>query len=73
MPQYKVEYREAPHGAPLQSNFLTAIDDVNAELAVKREFTLMQANLGARQYQIFDDASVVVAAHRSADQATPDR
>ena len=73
MPQYKVEYREAPHGALLQSNSFTALDDHNAELAVKREFTLVQANLGARQYQIFDDDSVVVAAHRSADQANPDR
>ncbi len=63
MPQYKIEYRECPEGALLKSSFVTAPNAEEAEAAVKREFTGVQANLGARQYQILDAAAVVVAEH----------
>ena len=70
MPQYKVEYRECPEGALLKSNYITATAAEDAETAVKREFTAVQANLGARQYTIEDEAGVVVAFHRSSDEPT---
>jgi hypothetical protein len=63
MPQYKVEYRECPKGAVLTSSFITASNAEEAETAVKREFTAVQANLGARQYDILDSAAAVVATH----------
>ena len=63
MPQYKVEYRERPEGALLKTSSVTASNAEEAETEVKREFTAVQANLGAREYQILDAAAVVVAAH----------
>ena len=51
MPQYTVEYRERPEGALLKSSFVTAPNAEAAETEVKRAFTAVQANLGARQYQ----------------------
>lgn len=68
MPQYKVEYRERPEGALLKSSFVTAPNAEEAEAAVKREFTAVQANLGARQYQISDAADIVVATHTGAEE-----
>ncbi len=68
MPQYKVEYRERAEGALLRSSFVTAPNAEEAERAVKGEFTGVQANLGARQYQITDAADVVVATHIGAGE-----
>jgi hypothetical protein len=68
MPQYKVEYRESPEGALLKSGHITAPKVEDAEAEVKREFAAVQANLGARQYEIQDDAGVVVAFHHSSDE-----
>ena len=68
MPQYKVEYRESPEGALLKSSFVTAPNAEEAETAVKRKFTAVQANLGARQYQILDATDIVVATHDSAEE-----
>jgi hypothetical protein len=67
MPQFKVEYRERPEGALLKSSTVTASDAEEAETEVKREFTAVQANLGAREYQILDADAVVVAAHSTPD------
>jgi hypothetical protein len=72
MPQYKVEYRERPEGALLKSSYITAANAEDAEAAVRREFTAIQANMGARQYQILDDAAAVVGSHRSADEPACD-
>jgi len=63
MPQYKVEYRERPDGMLLKATLVTALDAEAAETEAKRAFTALQANLGARQYQILDDNSVVIARH----------
>ena len=68
MPRFKVEYRECPEGALLQSSSIVATAVEEAETAVKREFTAVQANLGARQYAIQNEAGVVVASHRSSDE-----
>lgn len=68
MPQYKVEYRECAEGALLESSFVTALNVEHAETAVRSEFTGVQANLGARQYQILDTAGVVVATHIGAEE-----
>lgn len=68
MPQYKVEYRERPDGALLKSSYIHARDTLEAEAEVKRAFTAVQANLGAREYQILDADAVIVAAHRSPDE-----
>lgn len=67
MPQYRVEYREHPKGALLESNFLVASNAEDAEIEVKKAFTIVQANLGARQYQILDGERVV-ATHRTPDE-----
>ena len=66
MPQYKVEYRECPEGALLKSSFVMASNAEEAETAVRREFTAVQANLGARHYQILTVADLVVATHANA-------
>lgn len=68
MPQYKVEYRECPVGALLKSNLVIASGAEEAETEVKRQFTAVQANLGARCYRILDAAAIVVAAHTSPDR-----
>ena len=68
MPQYKVEYRECPKGPLLKFSFVTAPNAKEAEAEVKREFTAVQANLGARQYQILNQADVVVATHLGAEE-----
>ncbi len=70
MPLYKVEYRDCPGGALLKTSHITAPAVKDAETAVKREFTAVQANLGARQYAIEDVAGVVVATHASSDEPT---
>jgi len=68
MPQYTVEYRERPEGALLKSKFFTAANAEAAETEVKRAFTAVQANLGARQYEILDGAGNVVATHSTPDE-----
>ncbi len=73
MPQYKVEYREQPQGALLKPSYITASGAEDAEMAVKRAFTAVQANLGARQYEIRDGTAVLVASHRRSDGTNPDR
>lgn len=40
-----------------------------AEIEVKRAFTLVQANLGAREYQILDAAALVIASHATPNDA----
>lgn len=67
MPQYKLEYRERPEGAVLKSALITADNADAAEAEARREFTLVQANLGARQFQVLDEHGAVVASHRSTD------
>jgi hypothetical protein len=67
MPQYTVEYRERPEGALLKSSFFNALNAEAAETEVKRAFTVVQANLGAREYQILDAAALVVASHFTPD------
>jgi hypothetical protein len=67
MPQFKVEYRDGPDGAILKSAYFTASDVEEAEKEAKREFTAVQVNLGARQYEILGDEGRVVAAHSNPD------
>lgn len=66
-PQYKIEYRECPEGPLLKTSYIMAFNAGAAETEVRREFTAVQANLGAREYQILDAAAVVVAAHSTPD------
>jgi hypothetical protein len=63
MPLYKVEYREREDGKVLKSDLIAADSVGQAEAKAKRNFTAVQANLGARHYQVLDHHSIVVASH----------
>ncbi len=65
MPQYKVEYRESRESEVLKFDLFSASDDAEAVAETKRNFTAVQANLGARHFQVLDHDAVVVAAHQS--------
>jgi hypothetical protein len=73
MPQYKLEYRERAEGALLKSSLITADDPESAKAEARREFTVIQVNLGARHFQVVDEHGAVVASHQSTDDPPRER
>jgi hypothetical protein len=63
MSLYKVEYRERVDGEVLESDLIAANGVGEAEAKAKRNFTVVQVNLGARHYQVLDLRSAGVASH----------
>ncbi len=55
-------------GPLLKSSLIIASSPEDAEAEVKREFTLVQANCGAREYRILEADALVVAAHSTPDE-----
>ena len=61
MPQYTIEYLE--DGKVLKSDVVTADNGLTAWLEAKKRFTVVQANLGARDYEVSDQAGAVLMRH----------
>jgi hypothetical protein len=61
MPQYIIEYLE--DGTVLKSDVVTAGNGLAAWVEAKNRFTNVQANLGARDFKVLDQAGAVLMRH----------
>ena len=61
MPQYTIEYLE--DGKVLKSDIVTADNGLTAWVEAKKRFTCVQANLGARDFKVLDQAGAVLMRH----------
>jgi hypothetical protein len=70
LPLYTVEYRERADGKVLKSDLIAASGVSEANDKAKRNFTAVEAKLGARHYQVLDHYAAVVASHCPWDRQT---
>ena len=66
MPRYTIEYLEDDE--VLKSEVITADHDLAAQEEAKKAFTIVQANLGARDYTVRDQHGAVLMRHNGPDQ-----